>query len=141
MSDSTSSGELRARPAERGVLSFGQQRLWFLHRWLDGSPVYHAPAVLTFLGPVDADRLVASLVAVAARHEVLFSVFSDGDGGPRQRTLDDRVLECPVIDLTDQPASQRAGAADELILTESRAALRPEQRPDAAGEPVPDRGR
>ncbi len=55
--------DLRARPAERGPLSFGQQRLWFLHRWLDGSPVYHAPMVLTFRGPVDQDRLVASLAA------------------------------------------------------------------------------
>ncbi|HET9899210.1 MAG TPA: amino acid adenylation domain-containing protein, partial [Streptosporangiaceae bacterium] len=113
-------GDLRARPAERGVLSFGQQRLWFLHRWLGGSPVYHAPAVLAFRGPLDPGRLAAGLAAVAARHDVLFSVFEQEGGEPRQRTLDSSKLRCPVIDLTDRPAGQRRDAAGELILAESR---------------------
>ncbi|HET9895692.1 MAG TPA: amino acid adenylation domain-containing protein [Streptosporangiaceae bacterium] len=113
-------GDLRARPAERGVLSLGQQRLWFLERWLEGSPVYHIPVVLTFDGPLDPDRLVASLQAVAARHDVLFSVFADEGGQPRQRPLEDRKLACAVIDLTDQPAGQRSAQAGELILAHSR---------------------
>jgi amino acid adenylation domain-containing protein len=119
-SATTRPGDLRARPAERGVLSFGQQRLWFLHRWLDGSPVYHAPFVLTFRGPVDRDRLLASVVKVAARHDVLFSVFTEEDGMPRQHRLEGLEVDCPVIDLTGEPAGRRHRRADELIRAHSR---------------------
>ncbi len=119
-SDDTIRSDLRARGAERGVLSFGQQRLWFLERWLEGSPVYHIPVVLTFNGLVDPDRLVASLQAVAARHDVLFSVFAEEGGQPRQYLLDGRELACAVIDLTGQPADRRRGQADELILAQSK---------------------
>ncbi len=57
---------------------------------------------------------------MAARHDVLFSVFAQDGGEPRQHRLEGRELECPVIDLTGQPAGQRRGEADELILAESR---------------------
>src|SRR5260370_14542447 len=79
--------DLRARPAERGALSFGQQRLWFLDRWLHGSPVYHSPVMLTFRGPVDACPLRAPQMDVAARHDILFSVISTRGGEPSQRRL------------------------------------------------------
>ena len=95
---------LRARPAERGPLSYGQQRLWFLDRWLAGSPVYNMPITLRVTGPVDADRLAAAVVATAARHDVLFTVVEEGPDGPRQRVSDVRDLDCPVVEVSEAEA-------------------------------------
>ncbi len=111
----TAGGELRARPAERGPLSFGQRRLWFSDRSLKCGPVCHLPVVLTFSGPVDSARLRASVLAVAAQHDILFSGFADDGGEPRQYLLDSRELDCPVVDLTDLPWDQRRNRAGELI--------------------------
>uniref|UniRef100_UPI0022495B1B non-ribosomal peptide synthetase n=1 Tax=Streptomyces TaxID=1883 RepID=UPI0022495B1B len=106
---------LRARPAERGPLSYGQRRLWFLDRWLGANAVYNVPVTLRFDGPLDAGRLVRAVTAVAARHEVLFTVFEEDAGGePRQRLLDAREAHCPVHDLSGLPrerARERASAA------------------------------
>ncbi|MCS7475572.1 non-ribosomal peptide synthetase [Umezawaea endophytica] len=95
---------LRARAAERGPLSYGQQRLWFLDRWLAGSPVYNTPVTLRFTGPLDAGRLAAAVSAVAARHDVLFTVFREGPDGPRQEVTDRRELPCPVVDVAEADA-------------------------------------
>ncbi len=113
-----STGTLRARPADRGPLSYGQRRLWFLDRWIGDRPAYNVPMTLRFTGPLSAGRLAASVSAVAARHDVLFTVFEEVDGEPRQRVLDDRVLSCPIVDLTGaESARDRAG---ELIAAEAR---------------------
>ncbi|MFI9271112.1 amino acid adenylation domain-containing protein [Kitasatospora sp. NPDC052896] len=111
---------LRPRPQERGPLSYGQRRLWFLDRWLDGSAAYNVPATLRFSGPLDADRLVRALAAVAARHEVLFTGYEEDGGEPRQRLLDVRELDCPVVDLTDRAPAERAGAAERLVRAAAR---------------------
>jgi hypothetical protein len=90
---------LRPRTAHRGPLSHGQQRLWFLDRWLAGRPVFNMPVVLRLTGPLDVGRLIGAVRAVAARHEVLFTVYEEGPDGPRQRVMDSRDLACPVTDL------------------------------------------
>ncbi|MFD7511377.1 condensation domain-containing protein, partial [Streptomyces sp. NPDC059853] len=99
-----SSRTLRPRPADRGPLSFGQQRLWFLDRWLSGRPVYNVPVTLRFTGPLPADagdRLLAALHAVAAGQDVLFTVIEEGaDGEPRQRVLADRTVPGRRVDLS-----------------------------------------
>ena len=101
--------ELRARPAERGALSFGQQRLWFLHRWIDGSPVYHAPAVLTFLGPVDPDRLRDTAWRPWPPGTTCCSRCSPRTAASRGSARSMPVsLTCPVIDLTDRPVDRAA---------------------------------
>ncbi|WNV87578.1 non-ribosomal peptide synthetase [Umezawaea sp. Da 62-37] len=95
---------LRARVAERGPLSYGQQRLWFLDRWLAGSPVYNMPVTLRFTGRLDAGRLAAAVAAAAARHDVLFTVVEEGPDGPLQRVSDHRELACPIVDASEAEA-------------------------------------
>ncbi|MFV2099238.1 condensation domain-containing protein, partial [Micromonospora sp. LOL_014] len=109
---------LRPRETQRGPLSFGQQRLWFLDRWLAGRPVYNMPITLRFSGPLDAERLAGAVRAVAARHDVLFTVFEEGPNGPLQRVSPDRGLPCPVTDLTGTAdARARARQAVEQYAT------------------------
>ena len=109
---------LRARPADRGPLSYGQQRLWFLDRWVGDSPAYNIPMTLRFDGPLSAERLAKAVSAVAARHDVLFTVFEEAGGEPRQRVLDERVLACPIVDLRGAEHAERR--AEELIAVEAR---------------------
>ena len=75
---------------------------------------------LRLAGPLSAERLVAAVAAVAARHDILFTVFDETGGEPRQRVLDDRVLSCPIVDLEDEASGERRVRAEELVAAEAR---------------------
>ncbi|MFD9737175.1 amino acid adenylation domain-containing protein [Umezawaea sp. NPDC059074] len=68
-------------------LSHAQRRLWFLSRFETGS-AFHVPFTLRLRGAVDVGALRTALADVAARHEVLRTVFPDVDGVPEQQVLD-----------------------------------------------------
>ncbi|WP_194905705.1 non-ribosomal peptide synthetase [Catenulispora rubra] len=91
--DEDATGVLRPRllPAARPgtvPLSFGQQRMWFLHRLEGPSGAYNISSVLRLHGDVNAAALDAALGDVAARHEALRTVFADLDGIGCQTVLD-----------------------------------------------------
>ncbi|WP_197287819.1 non-ribosomal peptide synthetase, partial [Streptomyces apocyni] len=113
--------ELTARPDERGPLSYGQQRLWFLDRWLGSNAVYNIPVTLRFTGPLDADRLIAAVTLVASGHDALYTVFEeDQHGEPRQRLLDSREPHCAFVDLTQLPTGARTAHAREAVEADAR---------------------
>ncbi|MCY1047015.1 amino acid adenylation domain-containing protein [Corallococcus sp. bb12-1] len=83
------SGHVEARilpctDATREQLSFSQQRLWFLDRWMPGSPLYSLPMALRLGGALEASVLEQALQAVVDRHEALRTTFP-GDGVSVQR--------------------------------------------------------
>ncbi|MGW8847676.1 amino acid adenylation domain-containing protein [Streptomyces xiamenensis] len=126
-SPAPSSRTLRPRPAERGPLSYGQQRLWFLDRWMGGRPVYNIPVTLRFTGPLPEDaeeRLPAAVNAVAAGQDVLFTVIGeDGGGEPRQRVLEDRRVPGRLLDLaadgSGEDVAERRARAEALVKAEA----------------------
>ena len=64
------------------LLSFAQQRFWFLERFDPGSALYHIPAALRLSGRLDVGALQRAVDAIAARHEVLrTALVSTEDGG------------------------------------------------------------
>jgi amino acid adenylation domain-containing protein len=72
------------RAADRGVLSFAQQRLWFLHRLDPASPAYSMLVVRRLRGDVDEAALDRALVEFVRRHEVLRTTLAaDAQGSPR----------------------------------------------------------
>ncbi|UBT81281.1 non-ribosomal peptide synthase/polyketide synthase [Pseudomonas amygdali] len=106
-------GALLPLPAEQralpSLLSFGQQRLWFLERYEPGSARYTiSTAVRLRGGAIDIDLLQAAIDALLARHDVLRTVFIEVDGEPRQCVQPTSVCPIAFLDLgPSSPAEQR----------------------------------
>ncbi|MBB4189818.1 amino acid adenylation domain-containing protein, partial [Sinorhizobium terangae] len=69
------------------VLSFAQQRLWFLAQLDEASTNYHIPLALRLTGRLDRTAWQRSLDRLFARHEALRSVFVAPQGRPRVELL------------------------------------------------------
>ena len=73
--------------ADRGgplPLSWGQRRLWFLHRLNPDGAEYTVPTQLLLDGPLDVPVLRACLDELVRRHEILRTVYVPGGDGPCQ---------------------------------------------------------
>jgi surfactin family lipopeptide synthetase A len=91
------------RPASRGApleLSFGQERLWFLHHLEPENTAYNIPAEIRFREAVDLNDLEWSLSELVRRHEILRTAFPEVDGRPVQAIQPPRPCSIPCIDLT-----------------------------------------
>ncbi|PYL68980.1 MAG: hypothetical protein DMF22_12070, partial [Verrucomicrobia bacterium] len=60
--------------------SRGQQRMWFLHHYAPGSPVYCVPSAFHLVGPLNVAWLEAAFSAVIQRHDMLRTTFAMEDG-------------------------------------------------------------
>ena len=90
-----------------GPLSFGQQRLWFLHQFDPGDPSHNTAYAYRVRGPLDPVALEAAFTAVAARHDALRTRFTQSGGEPRA------VVEAPgplVIERVDAASVEQAEA-------------------------------
>ncbi|HYW07696.1 MAG TPA: condensation domain-containing protein, partial [Longimicrobium sp.] len=75
-------------PVERGgdlLLSFAQQRLWFLEEMGGLGSTYHIPRRLRLTGELDRGALLRALDRIVERHEALRTTFGLVDGVPVQR--------------------------------------------------------
>jgi hypothetical protein len=92
-------------------LSFGQQRLWFLHQLSPESADYHVASARR-IGAEAPPLLEAALTEIVRRHEVLRTAFPEVDGVPVQAIAPPRALRLPVVDLRgiSGTAREREGA-------------------------------
>ncbi|MER8741391.1 condensation domain-containing protein, partial [Mesorhizobium sp. M1005] len=91
------------------VLSFAQQRLWFLAQLDESSTNYHIPLALWLRGVLDRSAWQRSLDRLFARHEALRSVFVAPEGKPRVEVLPpDAGLPVIEHDLSGRPDAQAA---------------------------------
>jgi amino acid adenylation domain-containing protein len=104
------------------LLSFGQERLWFLDQLENGSTAYHIPGALLLEGALDPGLLRQVLVEIACRHEVLRTSFPAMNGRPVQAIAPKPILPFPIVDLGALPEGGRWTEARRLATEE---ALRP----------------
>ena len=69
------------------LLSYAQQRQWFLWQWAPHSAAYNIPTALRLQGPLDVNALERSVQALIERHETLRTVFTQETGQPLQVVL------------------------------------------------------
>jgi len=116
-------GATAAEPAAataEPVLSFAQERMWFLDRLDPGSAAYNVPFAATLRGPLRPAALWRALALVVARHDVLRSRFEDRGGVPRPVIARRLAPALPVVDLSALPAPARRAASDRLAAREAR---------------------
>ncbi|MEJ2140344.1 MAG: amino acid adenylation domain-containing protein, partial [Gammaproteobacteria bacterium] len=84
--------------ADGAVLSFGQQRLWFLDTLEGGSTAYNMVWPLRLRGKLDHDKMESAFNRLAERHESLRTTFPTQDGEAIQLIADSLQVPLPVSD-------------------------------------------
>ncbi|MFD4607407.1 amino acid adenylation domain-containing protein [Streptomyces sp. NPDC058440] len=90
------------------MLSFAQERLWFLDQLSPGEVGYLTPVSRLLDGPVDADLLEHALRAVAERHSVLRSRIDIAGGRPVPVAEAATMVRLERADLSGEPEPERA---------------------------------
>jgi amino acid adenylation domain-containing protein/non-ribosomal peptide synthase protein (TIGR01720 family) len=101
------------------VLSFGQERLWFLDQLDPGDPSYVVPFALRLGGALDAGALERALAEIVRRHEVLRTTYALRDGAPVP-VLQAPGLSLPLTDLRALEDAAREAAVRCEIAAEGR---------------------
>jgi amino acid adenylation domain-containing protein len=88
------------------VLSFAQERLWFIEQYEEGSNAYHIPSVQELDPEADLQALRHAFQQVVNRHEVLRTLIDPGDGHPVQ-IVKESTLDIPEILVDEQNYKDR----------------------------------
>ncbi len=88
---------------QRVVLSFAQERLWFLEQLEPGTAFYNIPAATRLAGPLRVDVLRGGFAELVRRHESLRTTFGEEHGQAFQVIAPAAAAEMPLIDLASLP--------------------------------------
>jgi amino acid adenylation domain-containing protein len=111
------------------LLSFAQQRLWFLDRLAPGSPLYNVPSAYRLAGPLAPAALAAGLSEIVRRHEALRTRFVEVDGEPRQEIVAPWQVALPLVDLRGLGRERRSGELARLRTEDARRPFRLDHGP------------
>ena len=101
--------------ADRGTLSFAQQRLWFLDQFANGSAHYNMPAMLRLTGALDRRALQATLDEIVRRHEVLRTAYRKTSTGGVQVVAPPSPVVVSFVDLSGAPQDEQQARIDALM--------------------------
>ncbi len=113
------------------LLSFAQQRLWFLEQMEGEATAWNLSYAWAITGNLNVDALVHSFQAIVARHEPLRTTFrlQDQDQEPVQLIATaDRKLVVEVVDLTVLSPALAPALAPELVLEQQNNELASRRR-------------
>lgn len=105
--------------SDPALVSFGQERLWFIAQLEPGSAVYNVYSAVQLTGWLDVTALQQSFDEIVRRHEVLRTVFDVADGHPVQIVLPFAAVALPVVDLRAMVSNaERESEARRLCVAE-----------------------
>jgi non-ribosomal peptide synthetase component F/acyl carrier protein len=102
------------------LLSFAQQRLWFMHHLDPDTTFYNLPTAVRIHGKLDRDALARSINEIVHRHEVLRTTFTQVNGTPTQIIIPRQEIEVTDIDLSRYPERQREAEAHRIAAEDSK---------------------
>ncbi len=91
------------------LLSFAQQRLWFLQQLEPDSSFYNIAIALELYGPLNLSALETAFNRIIARHESLRTIFPLAEEGPVARILPELRVSIPLYEASS-PEEARAFA-------------------------------
>lgn len=92
-------------------LSAGQQALWFVHRMAPDSAAYNVVLAVRVLTALDTGRLQAAARALAIRHDMIRSSFTEVGGEPRRLLSDPDVIRVEIAEAGGQDLTHERIAA------------------------------
>ncbi|MBM7586118.1 amino acid adenylation domain-containing protein [Bacillus pakistanensis] len=101
-------------PWEEKPLSFSQQRLWFLDKYLDNKAIYNVPFYMKMKGTVDKEALRFAFNEIIHRHQVLKSFIVDGEKAT-VGILENFEFQLEVISAKEKPIEEKAGFIHQYI--------------------------
>src|SRR5215207_5363059 len=101
-------------------LSFAQQRLWFLERLDQGTPLHNMSRLIRLRGTLDVAVLHRTLEAIVARHEALRTTIVAADGVPMQIVSPPSTVPLGITDLRGLAQPAREAEAHRLVSEEAR---------------------
>ena len=109
----------RRDPQEPLLLSYAQQRQWFLWQLEPQAATYNIPLALGLRGALDRAALARALAQVVARHESLRTVFVETPEGVRQQVLAPFAVALPVHQLAACADGDVEARTEAFLLSES----------------------
>jgi FkbH-like protein len=101
------------------LLSFAQQRLWFIDQLESNNTAYNTPAALRLTGRLNVAALRQAMGVVVQRHEVLRTSFHMFEGRPVQVIASPAPLPMLFSDLSYLTEAEREGEVRRLALMEA----------------------
>ncbi len=105
---------------DQQLLSFSQQRLWFLDQMEPGNPNYNIRGFFWIEGALNVPALERAMIEIIQRHESLRTSFLDENGSPWPVVGRGDGWSMEVIDLTEFPLAVAKEKAIQLVMKEAR---------------------
>ncbi|WP_152960837.1 non-ribosomal peptide synthetase, partial [Pseudoalteromonas sp. P1-9] len=97
------------------VLSYSQQRLWFIDRYSGGSSQYNMPGAFNVYGNFDINRAELALKQIIARHEILRTNYREAEGIPTQVVREKVDFHITFHDVSYLAGEEQSLAVSKLI--------------------------
>lgn len=105
--------EKRAQKIKRAPLSFGQERLWFLHQLDEQNAAYNLRTAVHLRGALNVPLLQESIQAVVNRHESLRTTIVLENGRSFQKITPFVEMPFPILDLSHLDACEKETAVQQ----------------------------
>lgn len=105
-----------AREGNAFLLSFAQERLWFLNQLAPDDTSYIVPLAFRITGPFNPKALEQGLNEVIRRHEILRTTFTTINDQPLQIIAPQLTLKLPIVDLRVVAEPERSAQIQEKLV-------------------------
>lgn len=92
---------------DSAILSYAQEKLWFIEQYESGTNAYNIPLLLVFKNNAYIDAIKKSIISIASRHRILISQIKQDDKGHSYQKYSDKDIviqeySSTTHNLTDQ---------------------------------------